>query len=1019
MFISGEKVNTYYTQKRLNKPVIKPASMRDVTFLGNKAEATQDSYQQRIPAPIYNFFKDLPKYELHSHFNGATPLYISKSFLNKEGKFIGTSEAGLQNEYDGIRKNSNSLKEWLDGTYKLKASNITTMDIMNASYAIAMAEANQNARYVEVRVDPYSGSFVGSPEDVLRAVETGLKNAQEDCKEQGKELKTSILLLAERHAKDVKDTLRTARLATKMKSQRVLFEKIHNELKASTVMGKAFDQSDVLDEVYSELRDIRSAIKITEDLTNKIYNSETLQRKEIAQKIDSITRRISGAGSLLKDVEITQDRINGLYQVISREKGKTVSAMDLVSIAYSTVLDEVKAGKRHVVVTINPFDKLYEGSPEDLLRAVQVGLRNAKKDLEENYAPLTTTIVLDADSANLTPAEAKEISKLAISMKSQRVLFEKMSRQMDGYVQSGQVFTNSVVLNQIRDDKKLVEEIKTKVIEALEDQKSTKEDIITLLTNIIEKDTPKLNTKTANLKSTKALQFTKDCLQSRDLTSENRKQLVADFSRVYNYIESYIQEKTSFAEKIYDNLRHLSTLKLADRQNNTKTTNRFLRMGCGVIPNVKGLCLNEKDALLNQESDCYKIINSYNNRKPQAKEKVAIFETPTHRFTNLANIINDNNNYASKILQVNDKDSLESFDEASIHTVHSKEKILKDLDTIKKLVINENNPDQFVKLQAVRSLKAVNDKLPTQRKMQEQKFMLTKRIFDTLSHYSGLKIQDIKEKTNNAERFMRMGIAIIPNIVGYDIAGNEEDNPTERLGEALRHIKYYNETKENLDEQLKVTVHAGEVPKTGFKGEEKKEGWKNIESAIELGAHRIGHGIDLRNAPEELIEEVKQRHILMETCPKVNFQTKAVEGYRNHPILDFLDADIPANINTDNPVTAGTNLTNEFVKVFKRFNWNITAEERAEGMKERFTLGHIKKITHNAIWSAFGLSAQEKAKEEEYAMNKIDELVKQYSDKVELNDNKPIMIKVQDKVIAFTGNLRNALINHINKNKVA
>ncbi|MGD9581969.1 MAG: hypothetical protein AB7V50_11395, partial [Vampirovibrionia bacterium] len=316
-------------------------------------------------------------------------------------------------------------------------------------------------------------------------------------------------------------------------------------------------------------------------------------------------------------------------------------------------------------------------------------------------------------------------------------------------------------------------------------------------------------------------------------------------------------------------------------------------------------------------------------------------------------------------------------------------------------------------------LKSVCDKLPTQRKMYEQKFMLAKRIFDTLSYYSGLKIEDSLNQTNEAARFKRMGLAIIPNIVGFDVAGNEEDNPTERLGEALRHIKYYNETKENLDEQCKVTIHGGEVKKSGYKGEPKEPGWKNIESAINLGAHRIGHGIDLINAPDDLKEEVKKRHILMETCPKVNFQTKAVEGYRNHPVLDFLDADIPANINTDNPVTVGTNLTNEFVKVFKRFNWNISAKERSEGVQERFSLNHIKKITHNAIWSAFGLTAQEKVQEEAYAMNKIDELVKQYGDKIQLSDDKPIMMKVQDKVIAFTGSLKKAIAEKLNKDQAA
>ncbi|MGD9580248.1 MAG: hypothetical protein AB7V50_02655 [Vampirovibrionia bacterium] len=363
--------------------------------------------------------------------------------------------------------------------------------------------------------------------------------------------------------------------------------------------------------------------------------------------------------------------------------------------------------------------------------------------------------------------------------------------------------------------------------------------------------------------------------------------------------------------------------------------------------------------------------------------------------------------------------SLDSFDESSISPVYSKEKISNDLKILKNIVSNAENPDQYVKIELSRNLKMLADKIDTQYNMHERRFLLSKRIFDNLHHYSALRIKDKNDGTKDSVRFARMGVNIIPNVVGYDIAGNENKFPAFLHEKSLKHIKYYNETKENPDHELKVTVHAGEVEKSGATKETKIPGWHNIDYAIKLGAHRIGHGIDLRNAPEEVKDEAIKRNVLMETCPKVNYQAGAVQGYRNHPILDFLDQGIPANINTDNPVTADTDMTNEYVEIFKRFNTDITPEERKQGVKERFTLGHIKKMIHNSIWSAFALNAFEKAEEEKYAMNQIDVLVKKYQDKVVLNDNEPILLKTQKQIVAFTGSLKKAIINHLNANKVA
>lgn len=98
----------------------------------------------------------------------------------------------------------------------------------------------------------------------------------------------------------------------------------------------------------------------------------------------------------------------------------------------------------------------------------------------------------------------------------------------------------------------------------------------------------------------------------------------------------------------------------------------------------------------------------------------------------------------------------------------------------------------------------------------------------------------------------------------------------------------------------KVTIHAGE---TGI-GE-------NVLDAVEmLGAERIGHGIHIKNC-KEAYDIVKEKNIVLEMCPTSNVQTKAVDSFEAHPILDFYRDGIKVTINTDNRTVSNTTLTNE------------------------------------------------------------------------------------------------------------
>ncbi|MEW5819514.1 MAG: hypothetical protein AB1782_04930 [Cyanobacteriota bacterium] len=984
----------------------------------SKNNAKFKNYEERVPDSIYNFFDELPKYELHSHFNGATPLNISKLFLNNEGRFIGISQEELEDKYNDIRKRSESLEDWLKKTYELKVQNITTMDIMNAAYAIAMAEAKHNCRYLEVRIDPYSNSFVGAPEDVIRAVEVGLRNAREDIKDMGKDLKTSIILLAERHGSNPAETsLKTARLATKMRSQRVLFEKMYKELKASEAKGNVFERSGVLTQSYIQLMNLRKVSNLVNRTVEDIYASKEIDRKSIETSLDKIVHLLNTNDVRKTQTEISPDNIDRVYNAITTRKTKSISTIDLVPVVYSTVLDQVRKGQKHIILSINPLDDLYKGQPEDILRAVQVGLRNATEDLEKTHGKIESSIVIKADAKEISEEQAQDFAKLVVKMKSQRILFENMYAEMKEVVKKDRLFDKSIVLDQLVSDLSILQDIKEDVTTILSKNGSTKNEVLAVIDKILEKNLPQIDTPTANIKTDRVLKAIRYLVDSKDISDTNRNEVLNKFNLAFNKPESYLQDKVLLARKIFDNLKHNSNLLLEDKANGTKNADRYLRMGSGVIPNVIALHFENKSSN-SPLNFALKYIDQYNDRKPDAHEKVLVLKGLTKRVINLGDSIRNPQKELGTTLETVEKaasgDGLDSFDESSIHTVYSKSHIIQDVNNIRKLIVNADNPDTYVKLQATRDLNDVANKVNTQFDMHENKFLLAKRIFDKLNHYSHLRVEDKKNGTKNASRFARMGVDITPNVIGFDLAGNENKFPTNIHTPALHHIQYYNDTKTNPEDELKVTLHSGEV-----KNSADKPGWENIKDGIKLGAHRIGHGIDLRNAPKELVNEVKRRNILMETCPKVNFQTKAVEGYRNHPILDFLDQDIPANINTDNPVTAGTNLTNEFVKVFKRFNFNITPEERENGIKERFTLGHVKKIIHNAIWGAFALSPQEKAAEEEYAMHKIDELVTKYSDKVILNDNEPIMLKVQKGVVAFTGRIKLALAQQLKQNKAA
>ena len=103
---------------------------------------------------------------------------------------------------------------------------------------------------------------------------------------------------------------------------------------------------------------------------------------------------------------------------------------------------------------------------------------------------------------------------------------------------------------------------------------------------------------------------------------------------------------------------------------------------------------------------------------------------------------------------------------------------------------------------------------------------------------------------------------------------------------------------------LGITVHAGEVNMPSACG--------YVRDAIrDLGAERIGHGIQIQKSPE-LRDEIKQRGVVLELCPTSNWLIGAVPSKREHPFRQFFDEGLKTTVNSDDPGIFNIDLTHEY-----------------------------------------------------------------------------------------------------------
>jgi len=142
-------------------------------------------------------------------------------------------------------------------------------------------------------------------------------------------------------------------------------------------------------------------------------------------------------------------------------------------------------------------------------------------------------------------------------------------------------------------------------------------------------------------------------------------------------------------------------------------------------------------------------------------------------------------------------------------------------------------------------------------------------------------------------------------VIGIDLAGPVERTKRSQKFECTKLTDLFDMAREA---ELGITVHTGEATNVD-------EMWEVVE---ELKPDRIGHGIASVKDPK-LMKVLKERNIVLETCPSSNLNTKLVKDYREMKKIynSFKKHGAPFTINTDGPEMQLISLKTEYEKLYK------------------------------------------------------------------------------------------------------
>jgi aminodeoxyfutalosine deaminase len=150
----------------------------------------------------------------------------------------------------------------------------------------------------------------------------------------------------------------------------------------------------------------------------------------------------------------------------------------------------------------------------------------------------------------------------------------------------------------------------------------------------------------------------------------------------------------------------------------------------------------------------------------------------------------------------------------------------------------------------------------------------------------GFTLEEAEETVRWAARYRDRGV------LGVGLGGLEAEFPPEPYAASFERAR---------GEGLASVPHAGEVA-----------GPASVRGALDaLGAVRVRHGI---RAVEDdaLVDELRDRGLVLDVCPISNLRTGAVASLAEHPLRRLVTAGVRCSVSTDDPAMFDTDLTRDY-----------------------------------------------------------------------------------------------------------
>ena len=167
-------------------------------------------------------------------------------------------------------------------------------------------------------------------------------------------------------------------------------------------------------------------------------------------------------------------------------------------------------------------------------------------------------------------------------------------------------------------------------------------------------------------------------------------------------------------------------------------------------------------------------------------------------------------------------------------------------------------------------------------------------------------LEGLKELIRLKKRFPHL-------IAGMDFVGQEDTGRP--LTELTPLVFWFRKRCVEEGVEIPFFFHAGETLGDGDDVD------NNLFTAILLGTRRIGHGFSLYKHPL-LVEMVKDKKILLESCPISNEILRLTSSILSHPLPALLARGVPVSLNNDDPAMLGhgkNGLTHDFWQTYVAF----------------------------------------------------------------------------------------------------